>query len=111
VDIDKTVSSIENLLNSIQKASDIEKFQTYVAIKVISNELLKYVQDRRDAGDSIDHNSARGYLVELFYHLKTMVGLEDNGHSFEQNLLWVTGIIDKLRSCHCFDLQAPKEPR
>lgn len=104
MDLNKTINILENLVKSLPTDSDILNLQTYSAIKTLFREINKHVALENEGGNNIGFNNHKIYLAELNYPLQTIVGLEDNGHTIEQNLLWCDASFIKLRSKLCFNL-------
>jgi hypothetical protein len=76
--------------------SPIQRLLAYSTIKIVLDEMDAYITEHQE--DQFKHSKADEYVVEMYYPLESIVGLENNGHDDTSNFIWLTTGIDKLRS-------------
>ncbi len=101
MDIKITINAIRELLDNLSSQIKVDQFHTYVAIKSLSNELLKCAKENKLPYLYIDE-----ILGELDNHCRSIVDLEDKlGHPIDQHHCWASMAVDKLESNLCFKIK------
>ncbi len=104
MNISLSLKKVEELAEILYSKDENERIFVYGTIKVILDELLTYVKrvdeftDKKDAlqgGDVI--------ITGMFTPLRTLAGLDVNGHSDEQNIEWIRSRFTMLKSLQIFD--------
>lgn len=104
INIALTIDAIEELANSFDGQSKIERLKTYAAIQILIRELSEYTKKQEEDGNRI--SNVWVYISELFTPFRCLARLEDTGHDDSQNSSWVRIGLEKLRSKHCFRIKA-----
>jgi hypothetical protein len=93
-----SLKAIENIVNSMSEASEIERVYSYATIRVLTSELLEYAKSH-----NLPHAYISEKIVELLDASRRLASLEPTDSPTEtRDLVEALSAIGKLRSGHCF---------
>jgi hypothetical protein len=94
-----SLKKIEELTEVLYIKELDERIYVYGTIKVVLDELLNYVKRVGEFSDKKDPLQGGDVIITgMFTPLRTLAGLDINGHSDEQNIEWIRSRFTMLKS-------------
>ena len=95
------LDAIEQIVKTLESSSELERFQSYATIKVLTDELAEYAEST-----DLPHGLIREKITELLEACRRLAYLSDRGTRDDSwYISEAYGALQRLASVHCFNIR------